>query len=1325
MPRGGRKAGNKSGGAEPRSFFYQFSNLYRAALENLQDTTSDHDVKQNKTAIPSIAPVRQIPDQFRSIDTYADIFSGLVGAECHAFVKEQWRIHLASADSGGKYYKGSSSSASSSTRGWFNSSASNSRSSSSSSLSNIYPVEVTDASSRTSGVQHNLLTVCFSNNPSTEPVRSFQRHCIVAVRVQGSRHWHPFVIATSNANELAFNSSSGGSSTSSSSASSHRDNLLWTGGRGGGTSTPLTLQLFTTQTDVIVGMEHDAPDIISSSKARSKLSATKNYYFYSGSTNAGSNKASFFQSAFGFEEFNPNHHRPPAGQRRTAEQKEQDAKKLFFKKKQHYRSVSQLELRIVADCCLYTRMYEAANLIARVKLPTSGGNGESDRLSFWAQLLGSASSQHMVFDSSSEEDEDDGEQTVSCLPLDRPLATGNAAHPDPKKQPEARCGGNAAGGTDSCGTSTPATGEKMQIIEMQTAGLLKLNPAQQTALRLSHTNPLVCIQGPPGTGKTRTIAQIAQSLLATGIETFAGGAAAVENIHKTCLLICAASSNKAVCNMLERFVAEEEKTSKRANLHHKKKIAYIGVDEKIPDHARPYFVHTRVEYCTTQEDFEKLRQDAPNWCSQFSDYSDFLAAKSRAQHARFGPVLRTDESLETELLKSADILFSTLACLGRPRMVNLLKPVNSSARTKVIRGNKSCSSIVTVALRRKIFQNGFSYGADAAARSYADDYGEESPLSSGAEEEGDVVAGVEVADLHRNSAPTMMRDNEESYAAGSEDSSCSSIADDDADVEGLADCISDDDLRMSLQRKFPEVVAMNKKSSASKVDVNKIASSAGSKNRQKEQSASSSCTATPTSNLQGASEQQLQPQRQERQAQEPEGRTRPNNTSSSTTQHLPRQLFIIVDEAAQAVEAETMICLGLQPDRLILVGDPQQLSATVLYSEQCRKAGYTRSLLERLMKNEAEQNGVKTLKSCNKLPGNKLNASYATAPVQLLDTQYRMHPEICRFVNQRFYGGKLKTCHEVGGKDSHQQLPSCLRSDSDRLSNITPRLGEGDFFRLSNLAALLQSRPYLIVDHGFLEDRSRFSIRNEKEGDLLLKVHRILTGCDLSSSLVSGKNYVDDEDVKIITFYNGQKDYLSRSLPNYGRNIVHTVDSFQGSEAPVILLSMVRSSSQHGFLSEFRRLNVALSRAQHALVVFANVEGLLQKKANSSSPDQEQNEVTAFLEDARARGCVISAADFEKEVFQQNRSAKMKPAAAPSGVSVVDDEQVPGTTSTKRLTEKEIKPALRKQLVISNADQKRNRSQAQVSSPADRNAAREISTKKKKRKVLVKSKARR
>jgi DNA replication ATP-dependent helicase Dna2 len=58
---------------------------------------------------------------------------------------------------------------------------------------------------------------------------------------------------------------------------------------------------------------------------------------------------------------------------------------------------------------------------------------------------------------------------------------------------------------------------------------------------------------------------------------------------------------------------------------------------------------------------------------------------------------------------------------------------------------------------------------------------------------------------------------------------------------------------------------------------------------------------------------------------------------------------------------------------------------------------------------------------------------------------------------------------------------------------------------------------------------------------------------------------------------------------------VNTTDSFQGSQAQIIIYSFVRSNSEHeigNLLKDFRRLHVAITRAQHQLIFFGDTETL-------------------------------------------------------------------------------------------------------------------------------------
>ena len=91
---------------------------------------------------------------------------------------------------------------------------------------------------------------------------------------------------------------------------------------------------------------------------------------------------------------------------------------------------------------------------------------------------------------------------------------------------------------------------------------------------------------------------------------------------------------------------------------------------------------------------------------------------------------------------------------------------------------------------------------------------------------------------------------------------------------------------------------------------------------------------------------------------------------------------VIIDEAAQAVEPSTLIPLKYNPATVVMVGDPCQLPAT-LFSKAAKDANYGQSLFQRLQ-----------------------TLGY---PMTMLETQYRMHPDIAAYPSHRFYNGLLRT----------------------------------------------------------------------------------------------------------------------------------------------------------------------------------------------------------------------------------------------------------------------------------------------------------------------------
>jgi superfamily I DNA and/or RNA helicase len=101
------------------------------------------------------------------------------------------------------------------------------------------------------------------------------------------------------------------------------------------------------------------------------------------------------------------------------------------------------------------------------------------------------------------------------------------------------------------------------------------------------------------------------------------------------------------------------------------------------------------------------------------------------------------------------------------------------------------------------------------------------------------------------------------------------------------------------------------------------------------------------------------------------------------------------------------------------------------------------------------------------------------------------------------------------------------------------------------------------------------------------------------NSLLQQLSSYDIDDIGLITPYSVQADKIVRLIEGLKikfRNIeTGSIDSFQGKENSVIVISFVKSNCQQiGFLSDIRRLNVAVSRAKHLLVMIGNLQFLKQ-----------------------------------------------------------------------------------------------------------------------------------
>ncbi|GAA6950585.1 hypothetical protein ID0047_07750 [Helicobacter pylori] len=106
----------------------------------------------------------------------------------------------------------------------------------------------------------------------------------------------------------------------------------------------------------------------------------------------------------------------------------------------------------------------------------------------------------------------------------------------------------------------------------------------------------------------------------------------------------------------------------------------------------------------------------------------------------------------------------------------------------------------------------------------------------------------------------------------------------------------------------------------------------------------------------------------------------------------------------------------------------------------------------------------------------------------------------------------------------------------------------------------------------------------------------------------------------VITFYSEQKRLLEQALKGYANLEIGTVDSFQGKEFDVVFLSSIRThhTKDFGFLEDFPRLCVALSRQKRALIVVGDREEFETLEAQNKVPG-----LFAFLQLCKKEGKIL------------------------------------------------------------------------------------------------------
>jgi len=238
---------------------------------------------------------------------------------------------------------------------------------------------------------------------------------------------------------------------------------------------------------------------------------------------------------------------------------------------------------------------------------------------------------------------------------------------------------------------------------------------------------------------------------------------------------------------------------------------------------------------------------------------------------------------------------------------------------------------------------------------------------------------------------------------------------------------------------------------------------------------------------------------------------------------------IILDEAGQAIELSTLIPIKKLCKKFILIGDIQQLPATV-FSKFSTNFEYNRSLFKRFQ--------------------------IGNFKIRFLENQYRMHPQISSFPARKFYQNSLKDPVKI-----------CKFKKFQMLRGFGPLV----FFNVcegQEQSHLGKSSSWCNLDE--------------------LKVLSFIL-----RSLMCLYPISDIGSIGVIGGYNGQIDELKNYKiikDRYDELQINTIDGFQGREKNIICFSCVRARNEKGvgFLTDGRRINVGFTRARNGFWIFGN-----------------------------------------------------------------------------------------------------------------------------------------
>ena len=288
-----------------------------------------------------------------------------------------------------------------------------------------------------------------------------------------------------------------------------------------------------------------------------------------------------------------------------------------------------------------------------------------------------------------------------------------------------------------------------------------------------------------------------------------------------------------------------------------------------------------------------------------------------------------------------------------------------------------------------------------------------------------------------------------------------------------------------------------------------------------------------------------------------------------------RAKVVMIEEAGEVLEAHTLTALLPSVEHAILIGDHEQLRPQInnyeFQHENPRGAKFSLdiSLFERLIHPQ---------------PG------YPKLPYSSLEVQRRMYPSIAELIRSTLYPKlqdhpSVSTHPEVDGMRKRLFWLDHNEKEDASPSNPAQSFSKTNTWEVEMTAALVSH----LVRQGVYRNQD-IAVLTPYLGQLQKLKQRLRS----SFAIVVGDRDLEDLEAKGLEDGNGEETSATtgsiRKITLLNALRIATVDNFQGEEAKVIIISLVRSNDERkcGFLKTSNRINVLLSRARHGMYVIGN-----------------------------------------------------------------------------------------------------------------------------------------